>query len=1760
MADTRHSGDARSATIADHLLTVAIFIAIGWGLLYFFVTVVEPDEREPRAKFTRDYSEDALDAVLAQDGFDATFEAIRQAGARSENDPRIGRLTGSPGFYATEQLILERFKEAGLEIQTQEFLQAVPVTEYCEILDADGAPLEGVTIYPMRPAGLMPIVLPPEGISATLVATESGSLEHLEGHDPEQTIVTTYVGPGMVDLASAGVRALIVQRDDLSASMRENRDARDPWQDVEFKTESPFPVFFATGPLRDYDGETITLRCKVTLESRPVRNLVGVLRGKEGNREAAVVTTFYDSLSVVPDFAPGAELSLSVAGLLELADALAPYRGQLKRDIIFLATAARGQAYAGPYKLMEALAKFRDTDTFLAESRAERDEHARKLTHVSAAQTFLDKIEGHLDLPIEERAAPIFAEWEAMPDDAREWFAERWKVSAAEVNLALRERALQARLEYLRNGSAAYRDGFDAASATEEQRKDPANQHPLLSAYVDRKRLDDRSGGVVGIPIHEFALRKEFREWQYAERMRDYLVRLKDHHAQALSELEGSMALRELFARYDRTLTLNLVLSSGGQEKKDSLAVVVGIPSVGTIVEPQVSELAEALSDTVARGDEETAFTIQEWGGRDVVANAPQSIYPHGQRLPLDSSVWHYSGHQAFTLINNDFLSPKLGTPEDNYDELDPSVARRHVACIARTLLAMGYGRVTFKDFEPSRKGEFVTVFGSAYGHAGTAALVPSHPMTERTFVCAYMKSPQEKDAHSYLPYRGVDRVVMLQTDPYGRYRRGLTGEIGPWAAGMVDAGRFDREGRLRFYKDASSQGQAVFKNEHISRNTLRVGMGRPPKPVHLALFRAEPVAIYDRINPQTLKAYKSIGFITRLGLTEPQRIHTDVIVNFLEPDTRFYVRMQDGSAGNEELVETRAFMLGADPGRPTAEEDPEILGEAYLAADTPLLRLPQFDTAESMLQTARKRLDLQQRYHMADPQMLEFQDRSREWLSVARDRLAQHDVQGALNAAGTSVAYAVNNHPVIRQRISHAVLGILWYLALLVPFVLFFEKLVFGFTDIRKQLVASGMVFVAFFCILRFFHPAFQIVRSSLMILLGFVMLLLTLLVTAMVSGKFKQNLKELRGREGRVEGADVNRSGVVGSALALGLNNMRRRKVRTGLTCATLVFITFAMICFTSVSSNLVDTEFVTGRSSWNGITIRKEYFAPIDATEIGNLKRMYGEQYPVKTTSWVMPYLSAWSLQTGFKNLEVKIEREMEVGDRTVASRAVAEAALLVAWSEPLFTAMDEILISGKTWFPRPPSTRDEKLKALEEGYQSRQLAILPDALAADLGIAAEDVAGDGVEVTIGTDQYWVIGIFDSGKLNRMQGLDGKSILPVDLNALQALGTTRTSSGAQHVAFPDDADRIDASKVLILNLFPGGVPGAAARTVSMSILLPRENYRLREDLPEQSGLGYREQRRVVLEYLERTGQAAYYAIDGLSYFGQRKRARTLGGLLELLVPLLIAALTVFNTMRGSVYERRDEIYVYNAVGIAPNHVFFMFMAEAAVYAVMGAMLGYILSQGMGRLLTAMGVTGGLNLDYSSIETVWASLAIMAAVLLSTILPARDAARLASPSGVSSWALPEKSGDVMSFSLPFTFTPHDRLAVISYFSRWLDANGEGSSGQFFCAPPDAKAIRNGDLLPVVSSTVWLKPYDLGVSQRVDISLPVDPETGEYIAHVELTRLSGNQESWDRTVKPFLGVVRKQFLNWRATTDAEREEMFNEAREILSRTEFDAV
>ncbi len=1743
------------------LVGAIVFAILGLAALYAFVMFALPAPREHREPFKPTCSDKQLVEALADGGaVDERIREIAQAG-QSGAGRQIGRLSGSPGCYRTEQLILDTFAEAGLLLRTQELRVTVPVTEYCEVLDEQGQPLPDVTLYPFTPGGLLPTVLPSAGLQGELLVTESSDLRFLTGHDPARTIIlTSLMSCDWKSLAALGVQAVIVTEEDSQRALNLDDNMPLPWAGMVTQTEVAFPRFLVRGSLADYAGRKLTLRCKVTWQERPVRNLLGVLKGADNADEALVVTAFYDSNSLVPDLSPGAEQAISVAALLELARAMGPYKGQLKRDVIFIATAGQMQSLAGVCRLMEPI----ETMTIGTADRHPLEDLVREEEQqLGYARRGLELVNDETRWT--EEALAVFRDrWLQEDSGYRAWLEKRIVTVLGEINLDFKAQVMERRLDYLRADSPVYREGFDPAAADETELKAMENRHPLLAKFLESQLLDNRSGNMLANPFVQIATRDEFREWRVRQRLREMLENIVAYHRQEIKELNDSIGIRELFAPYARTLTLNLALNSGGsrqlqeasKKSRADMSLLAGIESVGSMVEPQVGEIAHVLKEAIPMSGDRPAFDVIHWGAIDALGTRERSnihFFSEGRKYYLQSAVWTFMGKLGFSLVNNYYNAMKIGTPEDTFDQLETDVIGRQLPVIGRAVLGIADGRVPFKSIPFDRRKCILTLHGTAYGNTGTGSTVPNHPMGINTFVHAFN---QEFGAVDEVEYRGlrlypIRYYPILKTNPYGKFHQRFNFNfITYWQGSVrVDAARFDDQGRVQFFKNASPVAQAVYPNEQFPTSSILSVNPAPAKPIQVSLFPCVPVELYERNNPMTMNAFKGVTFLERLGLAGPVNFRYGNLLSFLDPDFRFYLAFQDGASDNQELLVNRAFMLNVDPDQPLAPDEPDIYGRSYLAVDSPNLTFAHQDAAASMLRTNEKRLNLQKRYGIADELMLSFHERGKEWLELARKYRTDNDTVGALLAAGKSLSYAINNHPVIRNKISHAVIGILWYLGLLVPFVFFFEKLVFGFTDIRKQLLANGVIFLAVFLLLRMFHPAFQMIRSSLMILLGFVIVLLTMLVTFMVSGKFTQNIKDLRNKEGRIEGADINRGGVIGTAFMLGLNNMRRRKMRTGLTSVTLILLTFVMICFTSISTDLVDIEYPMGKSSWNGILFRKQNFLPIAASEINGLLQLYGRQYPLTTNSWQVA-----ALGQSMKKLDVTLDREYQVGDHLIQKRTVVSASILMNWNEPEFSGIDRYLLTRRGWFPRPPTLHKDIEAAVKTGARNNQLLILPDTVAQQLEITPEDVDAGDVELKVpGMPHPFIVqGIIDSQALNKLLGLDGRSILPYDVNAIQSFGYT--SAG---VIIPDDVQRLDASQVVLANTHPQG--GGEIKTITCGILFPKEPYRITEDGPLLPAVGYKDQRRLVMEFLERSGQSAYYAIDGVAYYGSRMRARTFEGILELLIPILIAALTVFNTMRGSVYERRDEIYVYNAVGIAPNHVFFMFMAEACVYAVVGALLGYLLSQSTGRMLTALNLTGGMNMNYSSIETIYASLTIMGAVLISTLIPARDAARLASPADQQKWSVPQAQDDAMSFNLPFTFTPHDRLAVISYFQRWLDSNGEGSTGPFFCAAPvprlrQAEAEqRGGGLVPGIATTIWLKPFDLGVSQRMEIWLPTDPETGEYIANIRLLRMSGTSAAWSRTVKPFLGILRKQFLNWRAATEAERGEMFTEAWDLLT-------
>jgi hypothetical protein len=277
-------------------------------------------------------------------------------------------------------------------------------------------------------------------------------------------------------------------------------------------------------------------------------------------------------------------------------------------------------------------------------------------------------------------------------------------------------------------------------------------------------------------------------------------------------------------------------------------------------------------------------------------------------------------------------------------------------------------------------------------------------------------------------------------------------------------------------------------------------------------------------------------------------------------------------------------------------------------------------------------------------------------------------------------------------------------------------------------------------------------------------------------------------------------------------------------------------------------------------------------------------------------------------------------------------------------------------------------------------------------------------------------------------------------------------------------------------------------------------------------------------------------------------------LQGASDVAIVVLIAALIVLNTMLGSVYERTNEIHIYSSLGLAPTHIAALFVAEASVYAVLGAVAGYLVGQMAAKVLLMTGALGGLYLNYSSLAAVGSTVVIMLTVMLSVAYPARVASNIAMPGIERRWTLPEPEDDAMRMNLPFTVTGDQALGVNVFMLDYLAAHADYSLGNFSTGDLSLEAVDfelgEGYALSVM---VWLAPYDLGVSEHLTLETTPTEDAEIFQIRAVMKRESGDEASWIRVTRNFINLLRKQYLLWRTLPTAMKGEFGARGRAIIA-------
>lgn len=884
-----------------------------------------------------------------------------------------------------------------------------------------------------------------------------------------------------------------------------------------------------------------------------------------------------------------------------------------------------------------------------------------------------------------------------------------------------------------------------------------------------------------------------------------------------------------------------------------------------------------------------------------------------------------------------------------------------------------------------------------------------------------------------------------------------------------------------------------------------RVKINRPQMETGLTLFNCSQTTLFDMFDPRTFKYLYRPKLIDARTEAPPlnywySRLDTrwsTLGTLFLEPDTPIKLTLSDT------VIDKKVLLLNATEDHP--------LGKGYVAENWPVIPQTEYRAARDMWNLLAPRIDALESRGIVNDRIRALWQRGLDDLNRAKAQRESKDWRGFVEASRASLSKASRVYSDVDRTQRDVLVGVLFYVALFIPFAYCMERLVFGFADIKKRICGFlGMLAVVIAAVYAV-HPAFDLTYSPLVVILAFFILGLSLLVGLIIFFRFEREMVELQRRSRHVKISNLSATAAFGAAFALGVGNLRRRPVRTALTLATLTILTFTIMNFTTVKSvrekgwaKFSDT------ASYSGLMLKYFNWQDMPLESLSVVRSAWGREGVIAPRAWYAPHdMSRAPL--------IPVTR----GEDEAPARGVVGLSHL----EPMVSGLDDILVKGR-WF-----------RSGETG-----VVLLPERIAQELGVDPEDPARN--QVIVWGYRLTVTGVFSDTGLRDHPDLDGEPMTPIvypneAAARLSDVEAEAIDEGEEVATYESRYRHIPGYETIIIPSESLLSLGGGAGKLKAIAVKPLTDEMPGGELGDRFGL--------MLFRGGPEGTSLFYTADAVSY----------GGVANILIPVLISILIVLNTMIGSVYERKGEIAVYTSIGLAPPHVAFLFIAESLAFAVISVVFGYLLAQGAAAFLAGTPLWAGMTANYSSTAGVAAMLLVIAVALVSSIYPAKVAARIAIPDVNRSWSMPEPKGDTLTIVLPFLIKLHEQFSAGGFLREYYMAHHDVSHGAF-CTDEvectfvdrDQAAFRDDSILAGLTGEqldnddfcfdmnlrAWLAPFDFGVRQKVHlIFCPSDIYKGFRQVRVTITREAGEAKAWQNLNRTFINDLRKQLLAWRS-------------------------
>jgi len=1682
-------------------LVVALLII---GLLF-----IPPRKQGKQPKATAPVEVANKVPVLLVDRYKALNKALDIARVKADLSTiasHPSRMVGYPGCEKAAEFVEGRFRELGVkDVHSEEFKVTVPIDEGSS-LEVAGRKF---AIHSLWPNLVRTSHLPPGGMTVHLIDAIGGRLPDFDGKVVKESaaLVDFNSGTEWLNAPRLGARALLfVEPETTIRGEGEAKFSAIPVSMPRFwisrKDAAVVKQLIAQGNARE-----AVIRSEMPWKKVTARNIVGVIPGSDPKLKDQwiVLHASYDGTSVVPSLAPGAENACGIAGLLELARIFNQPEFAPKRSVMLIATGAHFQGLAGMRYFME-----RHIDDY------------RKVGGIDRIHSWMNRNypAGH-DAGATTWLVPIGVMVVCFLLIVWVWRMLRalrqkhgWLIAVPVVLVLLT-------LAWGVSINSMFARGFDFDT--------PSPRKFYLWAGLD---LSSQTKGV-GI----------FYKGYFYDYREDIQGKFSDLASRAR---ENSERVASVFGFYDQRAArfadgVNPISGKNwrnfipGKIALDTEVVTLaGGKGVSLVSVDDGRQLVETPFDTIdkinfdnLRDQLAMIVCITDHWFRDISSVSDE------QKAPVkvvDSRTVRVDDPMSIGYVQGVYTNPrgkgenyfKPKTEKELPDSLATGVVRLKSAlpsdCRPAYLVHKPVSKLGVNEecqfTRMGLQGGFSRLSGKVVMYDPRKSFVPNLKVGD---CLAVVRS-------SHKSFMGVRANIVDKTTRKAGYF--LIPGVAP-----VTAYGWQKPTSIGAYKLDPVKGDIVAAPDQGSYGEFYptefpITTGAKDMPV--IVFDCKATSIYDLIDPQGLRALPILNiydgdtngpprqFGVAVAVPEPMNPHVEDMAVIFTEDTAKSKMLAIG-VGSKELRRVRIkLVMSAGPAAKrllllnATKDKPE--GHGYDFTEGGTLDETAYKVANDMWTLDESRLASLESKGIKNDGLRGLHNTTRRFLDLAGKAKNSLNYSVFDSYCRAAWGYEARAYPDVTNTAQDVVNGVVFYLFLMLPFAFFCERLFFARADLWKQIREFFIIFLGIFYIFKIVHPAFQIAGYALIVLIAFVMLALSGLVISIVSSKFEEQLKQFNRSVSGIHKADIGRMSVAAAAFSLGISNMRRRKARTVLTCITLILLTFTVLSFTSIVSELKFNKVPAKRDAdthlYNGLLIRTAMWDPLQEVAYRVLKDEYGNEgkrgkvYPVAPRSW---YFGTSMGEQSFLTLR----RGGDAYDAKAAVGMVPDEAEIMDFN----TKNRKVFIAGD-WFGYKNGKR-------VAGKVDPYSMIIPSAVADKLKITPDQVGK--VKVEFGGVKYTVVAIVRNDLFKRVKDLDNEPLTPVDFILMSKMSQQQQQSMGEtgfreyiHLE-PDSVFFVPYDTLISM--------GGDVRSIAIKFA------------------GVEEVQQQLNSLMPRLGLNLYAGVGESIYRYSSIAGSSSKGFTNVFVPVLIAALIVLNTMLGSVFERVREIGIFSSIGLAPNHIAVLFIAESMVYANLGAVAGYVVGQSVSKILSVTNALPGLYLNFSSMSAVTSTLIVVAVVLLSTLYPARKASEVATPAVERSWRVPDPVGDDWDITLPFAVTGEQAVGVNGFLKEWFQAYEEYSIGDFVTQDVDSGECETEfGKCYTISCKAWLAPFDLGVSQSV--TLRTEPTSMEDVFEVKLriTRESGDISNWKRVNRRFLNTLRKQFLIWRTLKVSERE------------------